>query len=258
MPGKRTSTTRRASATSRRSSTSKGGARTTRRSAGTRSVPRAVSSRRSVWKSPTAQKGMYRFTYNDTNFGDGLVAVSAYSNYHTFRANSLYDPDKTGVGIQPYGYDNLMGAAGSALFNIYRVYAAKITVYFQRLVTNPDTTNTTSSLRLAIVPTVADPLSYVEFNDITRMPYTKTNLIRTTDETATQKTSCYVKMKQLRPLGVDAEVAQAAYNNNPTGAVYFQVHWDGAGTITADSTVNYDVKIKYYAKLWKQQDVNES
>jgi len=213
---------------------------------------------RSVWKNPMARTATYSFTYNDLAFGDGLVAGSGYSNYHKFRLNSVYDPDETGVGIQPYGYDQLMGANGTGLFNVYKVFASKITVYFQRLVNNSDqSTNTTSALRLCIFPFVGTP-SFIEFNDIARIPGARTNLIRTSDSTEKQKTSNYFKSKQLYPIGVNPQDMTAAYNANPTATMRWYVAWDGSATLTTDSTVNYDVKIKYYTKCWKQDDLNES
>lgn len=36
--------------------------------------------------------------------------------------NSLFDPNRSGLGHQPYGFDQLCGPAGSALYNRYRVY----------------------------------------------------------------------------------------------------------------------------------------
>lgn len=36
--------------------------------------------------------------------------------------NSLFDPNRSGLGHQPYGFDQLCGPSGSALYNRYRVY----------------------------------------------------------------------------------------------------------------------------------------
>lgn len=60
---------------------------------------------------PFPAKAHYVLRYSDQitlNPTAGAVA-----NYH-FRANSIYDPDVTGVGHQPYGHDNLQ--------NIYKSY----------------------------------------------------------------------------------------------------------------------------------------
>jgi hypothetical protein len=56
-------------------------------------------------------------------FSTGL-ALTASSNpmLRVFRANSCYDPDYTGVGTQPTGFDEL-----SALYTYYRVHAITAT-----------------------------------------------------------------------------------------------------------------------------------
>lgn len=53
------------------------------------------------------------------------IDPTAGSNgYYTFAANGLFDPDITGIGGQPYGFDTLM-----TLYNHYTVVGAKIRVY---------------------------------------------------------------------------------------------------------------------------------
>lgn len=44
------------------------------------------------------------------------VTTDAVTGQYVFNLNSLYDPDRTGIGHQPYGYDNL-----ALLYNRYRV-----------------------------------------------------------------------------------------------------------------------------------------
>jgi len=42
--------------------------------------------------------------------------ITAITGSYTFNLNSVYDPDRTGIGHQPYGFDQL-----AALYNRYRV-----------------------------------------------------------------------------------------------------------------------------------------
>lgn len=65
--------------------------------------------------SPVARNYIVRLKYSDTiDFSPVSLATVLY----TFRMNSIFDPDQSGTGHQPYGRDQL-----AALFNRYRVYA---------------------------------------------------------------------------------------------------------------------------------------
>ena len=54
-----------------------------------------------------------------------VLSVSSVPQTWSFKANSLYDPDYTGVGHQPMGYDQLMAA-----YNKWVVVASKAKVTF--------------------------------------------------------------------------------------------------------------------------------
>lgn len=56
-----------------------------------------------------------------TSINPGIGAIAD----KVFRANDLYDPDYTGVGHQPYGFDQLM-----TLYSHYTVLGSKIKVVF--------------------------------------------------------------------------------------------------------------------------------
>lgn len=63
------------------------------------------------------------FKYGDIyNIASGATGVS---NAHVFSCNGLYDPDITGVGHQPRGFDQIM-----ALYDHYTVIASKIKVQY--------------------------------------------------------------------------------------------------------------------------------
>jgi len=52
-------------------------------------------------------------------------SVGLFGTEQVFRLNSLYDPDFTGTGHQPYGFDQLL-----ALYNYYKVSAVDIKLTF--------------------------------------------------------------------------------------------------------------------------------
>lgn len=65
--------------------------------------------------------------YVDTVNLTGAVGVVGAN---VFRMNGLFDPDYSGIGHQPYYFDQLCGAAGSAPYLKYRVLGSKITTKF--------------------------------------------------------------------------------------------------------------------------------
>jgi len=73
-------------------------------------------------------------------YGDKQTLTSSAINatpIYNYRMNSIYDPDYTGTGAQPYWRDQL-----AAIYNRYRVLGAKISVTFAV----SDVTDTTSGI----------------------------------------------------------------------------------------------------------------
>lgn len=67
---------------------------------------------------PYAQRYITKLKYSE-NYQPGSVAYSIFR----FRINSLYDPNYTGGGHQPYGFDQL-----SAVYNRYRVISCSYAI----------------------------------------------------------------------------------------------------------------------------------
>lgn len=65
-------------------------------------------------------------TFTTLKYCEGAISINptvGSSNAYVFRCNDLYDPNFTGVGHQPTGFDQMM-----ALYNKFVVYASKIKV----------------------------------------------------------------------------------------------------------------------------------
>lgn len=65
------------------------------------------------------------------NFGLGNGGAGTFGNTQTMRLNSLFDPDLTGVGHQPYGYDQM-----AALYNVYKVTRVQVELTFTAMTVN--------------------------------------------------------------------------------------------------------------------------
>lgn len=89
----------------------------------------------------------------------GLVPNAAATGDQVFNLNSLFDPDRTGVGAQPNGFDQW-----AALYNRYVVYKAKVEAIF-----NCNTANVT--LACMIKPANSDAAQTVPVGIGTQMSH---------------------------------------------------------------------------------------
>lgn len=231
----------------------------TRRASGTRFTRKVGMRRRRgtnrkfgpKWKNPMVNTSLYRLSYTDSAFVSTPQVGSNYVSDYVFRGNSLYDPDYTGLGVQPYGYDQLTGPAGAGLFGAYSVFASKIKVHFQ-----PSTQ--LSGLKVYLVPTRTTTLGTTDPSDIRMLPWVKTICHDTTDGSQKQNISHYMSCRKIFPdINPKDDTLKTTYNNNPSVVFYWHVLFDES-TQMNEIAVRFDVKITYYCRLTKIDYLNES
>lgn len=66
---------------------------------------------------PVPQRFITKHKYSTT------ITINTATPQYNFNLNSLFDPDRTGTGHQPYGFDQM-----AALFNRYRVFGCSYVV----------------------------------------------------------------------------------------------------------------------------------
>ena len=114
---------------------------------------------RSPWPTRTITQLMYTDQFD-------VVCTSGALSVYTFNSNGLYDPDQTGTGHQPLGFDQY-----AAQYNRYRVLATEYDVHFG----NPAVSY--SSLRCAVAHVNG---STVPSNPaIFEIPYSKYGVVST-------------------------------------------------------------------------------
>lgn len=177
-----------------------------------------------------------RLTYRDQlhvlNPSAGGLAAT-----HVWAANGLYDPDVTGVGHQPSGFDQIM-----AMFTKYTVHSAKITVTFL----NQDASN---SQTVAIATSdstigITDIRQTIENGNCV---FTELNWKGIDNDMKTL--SLYVNVKKFfsKLDIIDTNGLSGTDAANPTQGLFF--HVSGAPQATVDSgnisfqtTIEYDVE----------------
>lgn len=219
-----------------------------------------VSNKRSLWKSPLPTRAFYKLRYQDQGYTMSVGSLGLWKAMRAWRGNSLYDPDYSGLGVQPYGYDNYCGGAGTP-FGAYRVYASKIKVYLHCLVQDPASVR---GVRVVLIPSrVTLPYSS-SFSSVDNCPYSKSLCVNTLDSGPKSWTlSNYMSTKKMFGVkNIDESNFQAVYNSNPAEAWYWYVQVDdtiAGSSVAGDPRVwSVDVKITYYCELIRTDDLNSS
>lgn len=103
---------------------------------------------------PIPSRFITKMKYSDT------VAVTTLANTFAFNLNSVFDPNRTGVGHQPYGHDTL-----ATLYNRYRVISCGWRV-------NLALSTGGSPIQLACIP-ANEVLSITSINEMRENPRAK-------------------------------------------------------------------------------------
>lgn len=226
--------------TSRKRYTRGSRTRSTRSRTYRRKTYRKVGLKRTRWTNPLSQSKLVRFAYSDTLYSVSLTALNNYTAMHVFRGNSIFDPDYTGVGIQPFQFDQLCYSGG---YTNYRVSGSSIKVYFR-------TGAEIRRLHAFVIPMRIAAPSLTDVNTIRNLPFHKETTYDSAQEsTRGARLSHYCTLKRLSPdfSPQDADAA-AYYTANPNLLFYWCIifYADGISTTTS---VYFDIKLRYYTKL---------
>lgn len=208
---------------------------------------------RAKWVNPISTKALVRFTYADSGFSRTLTAIGGYYAYYVFRGNSLFDPDYTGVGVQPYGYDNL---CTSNMYSNYRVTASAIRAYFRPESTYADVRR----LHAFILPYNDSAPVLSDISDTRMMPQSRETVYDgATESTKGAKLKHYMSTQKINPVYTSADAGnQAAYSANPTNVWFWLIIFYLEEYDDEEVDIYFDVKIKYYSILQRSFVPNES
>lgn len=223
--------------------------------------PTGLTFRPAVQRGPTAsavqlnQMPLPRTPHFQTGmvyYENGLAitgTTGAIGNYF-FRANDAFDPNQTGTGHQPMGFDQMM-----LLFEQFYVLRANIKVRFN------NTGNNTAVVGVALTP---DTTSIVPESS-QEQGLLKSRICMKSGETAdhqvitlTCDTPSYFGVK--RQPYIASSLYQGTAGNVPTEVCYFKLFaysLDAASTVTIsfDVTISYDVFFQEPRQLGESVDV---
>lgn len=166
---------------------------------------------------------------------------------HTFRANGLYDPDLTGVGHQPRGFDQIM-----SLYDHYVVLGSKISVTFAN-------TNASVYNKLVGITLQDDGTTSTDVNDYMERSYVSSGMLSATgsQHVITRSLNCSVKRFLGRSSVLSDPQLKGGASSNPTEEAIFHVF--GATMQSVDGQViDCSVIIDYLVAFIEPRDVSQS
>lgn len=179
-------------------------------------------------------------------------AAGLLGNYF-FSANGMFDPNITGTGHQPMGFDQMM-----LMYNHYTVVSSKITV----VAANNSAAATSGDVGLYLSPdtvSITNPSQLIENGYFVWKPMLPINIF---GSIATLNLNCnvsayFARDGNKRELLEDTELYGTA-SANPTDQVYFAVcTWDGSGAVNTITTL-FRVEIEYEAIFWEPRKLTQS
>lgn len=212
-----------------------------------RSQPTAASTRNAeqvaLYKTPLwpASKLIKNQLYYDDNFT--LTGISGVMATHVFSANGLYDPDFTGSGHQPIGFDQIISS-----YNHYSVIRSKITIGFVNnssyavragIYLSPDGTPITNERQLMENGLVKHVILDAKGGASTD-PGVSGRVKTVTLDCDVRKYFGKQRYSQLMEANYTGDAA-----SNPQDGVYFMVFAYSSHTGSANSQVLFDVTLSY-------------
>lgn len=184
-----------------------------------------------------------RLTYYDTG---NLTVTSGTLNYTVFSANGLYDPNISGIGHQPTGFDQMM-----VFFDHYVVVSCRATV-------NWFNTSSASSAQVALLLNSSNSLtsSYTEIAEGGYSVREFMGALGSTDSVKTSRLSVNIPKFAGTPNVRDATDLWGTIGSNPNEQTYFDLAaWDFQGGSPA---MRYEILLEYDAWFLEPRKLSSS
>lgn len=188
---------------------------------------------------PFAQRYITRQKYSDSFF------MAPGTPFYQFNLNSLFDPDRTGIGHQPHGYDTL-----ATLYNRYRVIKCDWSINFY---------STVAPVRLAACP-ANEAIAPVNVSDLVENPRTRWKVSIPGGNTQTLKGSVYIPslMGRTKTQYMADDRYQAPVTSSPNELAILNIFQADIGTDAPTSTVNCVITLTYTSEFFDVKNLARS
>lgn len=169
--------------------------------------------------------------------------VAAPSTRQIWRGNSVYDPDQTGTGLQPSGYDQL-----SLLYTQYRVYGSKIKVELM-----PGGASGGNYLHFALYPST-NPSTNISTDHAGEQPYAKTLMLGVNSLSIRTLKNFQSTKRQIGMNAIDQELdLSSPVSSNPIKEWYWVLDYGTIDGLTNIANGYIKATIEYYVEFFDRQ-----
>lgn len=200
---------------------------------------------------PVKKSYSCKFVYGDLITLNSANLSTIYGTEKAYRLNSLFDPDFSVGGHQPYGFDQM-----AAMYNKYIVHGVKVEVWG----VNPTNPGVTLGVQIQ-TPSDTNTLQGRGPSHVREMPNVVQKFINTTGSQVVA-VSEYIPM--YRALGVSPQQARSDLSNyaatvvaDPAIVPYLKLAINNINGIGVTG-LNVEVRLTYYATLYDRVNLNQS
>ncbi len=171
---------------------------------------------------------------------------------YVFRLNSVYDPDYTGAGHQPYGYDTL-----ASIYGRYLVKSVSVRIIFS----NPSADGVATCL--SITPANSGPfgMAGLTAEAVAEKPQCRVALLNNTGSQVETYSSSFdlARLEGLSPAQyrAEADTYGAAVGSNPTLTPYLAVALADI-VQTGGLTCQFGVELDYHVEFYERNVLTQS
>lgn len=186
-------------------------------------------------KYPIGQK--FKFNTRYCEFDGNLTPPLGLSDSYVYCMNSLFDPNVTGIGHQPIGFDQIM-----PLYDHYTVIGARATIHWQ---------NHSDIYANLVVGQIRDNAAISTLtDDIIENGNCKYSILGPkTSSSSTQTMVVNFSAKQFFANNILDDKYQGSQTTNPADMAYLHLQTRGLDTAIATGNVHYTIVIDYIALL---------
>lgn len=182
-----------------------------------------------------------------------LATTAGIRATKVFRMNGLYDPDYSGIGFQPYLFDQLCGASNTAtaIYQRYRVYATKVNL---KVISHP---NNLIPTQVYLYPVNSEddsvPASPPDLDELKYIKRVDCGLLVAGD--AQKEINHYMSIPKIQGITKvqfegDHEYAAHGANNPNKVPKWCLVVQPIIPTATDDLTIYYNITFTYYVQFY--------